>query len=76
MRLFNGFALGSPLHARALPNLQERALKAMRSVALDSGTLWTAYRRAHRRGAHDPHESHDRDHNCHVHKRQSTQCHQ
>ena len=44
MRLFNGLAFRSPLHARALPNLQERALKAMRSVGLDSGTLdWTLH---------------------------------
>ena len=53
MHIRSGLAFRSPLHARALPNLEGRALKAMRSVGLDSGTLdwtyldsgtlWTAY---------------------------------
>ena len=39
MRCERGLAYRSPLHARALPNLEGRALKALRSVGLDSGTL-------------------------------------
>ena len=41
MRLFNGLAFCSPLHARAPRNLCQGALAAMRSVGLDSGTLRT-----------------------------------
>ena len=43
MRLFSGLAFCLPLHARAPQNLEGRALKAMRSVGLDSGTLRTSY---------------------------------
>ena len=45
MRCERGLAFRSPLHARALPNLQERALKAMRSVGRFRGTLDTVYER-------------------------------
>ena len=45
MHILSGLAFRSPLHARALPNLEGRALKAMRSVALKVGTWWTAYQR-------------------------------
>jgi hypothetical protein len=40
MHILSGLAFRSPLHARALPNLEGRALEALRSVGLDSGTLW------------------------------------
>ena len=43
--LFNGLAFRSPLHPRALRNLRARPPRALRSVGLDSGTLWTAYLR-------------------------------
>ena len=43
MHISARLAFRSPLHARALPNLEGRALKAMRSVGLDSGTLRTSY---------------------------------
>ena len=43
MHIRSGLAFRSPLHARALPNLQERAMKAMRSVGRFRGTLRTAY---------------------------------
>ena len=46
MRCERGLAFRSPLHARALPNLEGRALKAMRSVGLDSSTLRTSYLQA------------------------------
>ena len=39
MRQFSGLAFCSPLHARALQNLEGRALKAMRSVGRFRGTL-------------------------------------
>ena len=41
MHLFSGLAFRSPLHARALQNLEGRALSAMRSVALKVGTTPT-----------------------------------
>ena len=43
MHIFSGFAFRSPLHPRAPRNLRARPPRAMRSVGLDSGTLWTAY---------------------------------
>ena len=43
MHIRSGLAFRSPLHARALPNLQERALKAMRSVGRFRGTLDGSY---------------------------------
>ena len=43
MHIRSGLAFRSPLHARALPNLEGRALKAMRSVGQDSSTLRTSY---------------------------------
>ena len=43
MRCERGLAFRSPLHARALPNLEGRRLSAMRSVGLDSSTLRTSY---------------------------------
>ena len=43
MRCERGLAYRSPLHARALPNLEGRRPGAMRSVGLDSGKLDTSY---------------------------------
>ena len=43
MHIRSGLAFRSPLHARALPNLEGRRPGAMRSVGLDSGTLDTSY---------------------------------
>ena len=45
MRQFSGLAFRSPLHARVPRNLEERALKAMRSVARKVGTWGTTYHR-------------------------------
>ena len=45
MRLFNGLAFRSLLHPRVPRNLRARPPRALRSVGLDSGTLWTAYSR-------------------------------